>query len=345
MVVKATPSNRAPGPDGLSGSFYKATWDVIGPDVVRAFRALWDCDFRSFHLLNEAIMVLIHKTQTPAGLKDYRPISLIHSLGKLFSKALALRLAPRMHELVSLNQSAFIQGRRIHENFKTVQLACRWLHARRCPAVLLLAKAFDSVAWTFLLEVLEHAGFPARWRDWISTILYTASTWVLVNGRPGDQIRHARGLRQGDPLSPLLFVIVMEVLNELISEADRRGVSPLPSSEEDQEPGLRLRRRSGDFLVSYRRQLWQDSTHPGLVRWRLRPCNQSRQMRYHAHPLLPTASGCCSPGVPMPGPGLPHQVPRHPFVAHQDRAHRGATTGGRRGCPPAYVEGAAIDGC
>jgi hypothetical protein len=103
MVVKATPSNRAPGPDGLSGSFYKATWDVIGPDVVRAFRALWDCDFRSFHLLNEAIMVLIHKTQTPAGLKDYRPISLIHSLGKLFSKALALRLAPRMHELVSLN--------------------------------------------------------------------------------------------------------------------------------------------------------------------------------------------------------------------------------------------------
>jgi hypothetical protein len=83
-----------------------------------------------------------------------------------------------------------------------------------------LAKAFDSVAWTFLLEVLEHAGFPARWRDWISAMLYTASTQVLVNGRPGDRIRHARGLRQGDPLSPLMFVIVMEVLNALISEAD-----------------------------------------------------------------------------------------------------------------------------
>jgi hypothetical protein len=100
MAVTATPSGRAPGPDGLSGSFYKATWSTIRADVVRAFHALWDMDFRSFHLLNEASMVLLHKTQSPAGLKDYRPISLIHSMGKLFSKTLALRLAPRMHELI-----------------------------------------------------------------------------------------------------------------------------------------------------------------------------------------------------------------------------------------------------
>lgn len=144
---------------------YKAVWDIVRPDVVRAFRALWEMDFRSFHHLNEAVMVLLHKTQAPAGLKDYRPISLIHSVGKLFSKCLAMRLAPRMHELVRLNQSAFIRGRQIHENFMTVQLTCRWLHANRRPTVLLkidLAKAFDSVAWLFLLEVLEHAGFPLR---------------------------------------------------------------------------------------------------------------------------------------------------------------------------------------
>jgi hypothetical protein len=70
-------------------------------------------------------MVLLHKTQAPTGLKDYRPISLIHSVGKLFSKCLALRLVPRMHTLVKINQSAFIRGRQIHENFMTVQLACR----------------------------------------------------------------------------------------------------------------------------------------------------------------------------------------------------------------------------
>jgi hypothetical protein len=76
---------------------------------------------------------------------------------------------------------------------------------------------------------MEHIGFPLRWRDWISSMLATASTKVLINGRPGRRIYHARGLRQGDPLSSFLFVIVMEVLNALIAEADRWAqLTPLP---------------------------------------------------------------------------------------------------------------------
>lgn len=141
-------------------------------------------------------MVLLHKSQTLEGLQDYRPISLIHSIGKLFVKGLALRLAPRMNELVQMNQTTFIRGRRIHENFRTMQLSCRWLHAHHCPIILLkvdLAKAFDSVSCPFLLEVLEHASFTARWRDWIAAILASSSTKILVNGRPGKRICHAQG--------------------------------------------------------------------------------------------------------------------------------------------------------
>jgi hypothetical protein len=149
QAIRCSPANRAPGPDGLGPTFYTAAWEVVGADMVCAFHALWEMDFRSFHHLNEDVMVLLQKTQCPAGLRDYRPISLVHSVGKLFSKCLALRLAPRMGELINHNQSAFIKGRQIHENFKTVQLTCRWLHARHRPMVLLkidLAKAFDSVA-------------------------------------------------------------------------------------------------------------------------------------------------------------------------------------------------------
>jgi len=78
-----------------------------------------------------------------------------------------------------------------------VQLACRWLHCRKFPAVLLkvdIAKAFDSVAWPFLIEVMQHTGFPRRWINWICILLSTASTKVLVYGTAGRRISHARGL-------------------------------------------------------------------------------------------------------------------------------------------------------
>jgi predicted Abi (CAAX) family protease len=135
--------------------------------------------------------------------------------------------------MVALNQSAFIKGRAIHDNFKTIQLACRWLHSKNFPSVLLkvdITKAFDSVSWPFLIEVLQHIDFFRHWTDWISILLSTASTRVLMNGRPRQQIVHMRGLHQGDPVSSMLFVLVMEVLNSLIKEADRRtALSPLPA--------------------------------------------------------------------------------------------------------------------
>jgi exonuclease III len=233
-AIKDMPSDRAPGPDGYNGLFYKVAWPVIKVDVLNAINALWSLDSRSFHLLNDAFMILLRKHQAPTSLKDYRPIALMHSFSKLFAKCLARRLAPWLQRIVANNQSAFIKGRLIHDNFRAVQLACRWLHARRFPAVLLkidIAKAFDSVSWPFLIEIMQTIGFPRRWTEWISILLSTASTRVLINGRPCRRIAHARGLRQGDPISPMLFVMVMEVLNALLREADRRRVlSPLPGN-------------------------------------------------------------------------------------------------------------------
>jgi hypothetical protein len=118
-IIKEIPSDRAPRPDGFNGCFYKAAWDIIKVDVAAVFTALWNQDTPSLFLLNGATMVLLH------------------NVGKLFSKGLVMRLAPRMHELVKVNQIAFIKGRWIHENFRSVQLTCHWLHAKKSPAILL----------------------------------------------------------------------------------------------------------------------------------------------------------------------------------------------------------------
>jgi hypothetical protein len=183
-------------------------------------------------LLNDALLVLLRKNDAPKRLKDYRPIALMHNFSKIFAKCLARRLAPRLSEMVAPNQSAFIKGRAIHDNFRTVQLVCRWLYSKNVPSLLLkvdIAKAFDSITWPFLIDILRHIGFSRRWCNWISALLSTTSTKVVVNGRPGRRIAHARGFRQGDPISPMLFVLVMEILNSLIREADRCGaLLPLP---------------------------------------------------------------------------------------------------------------------
>ena len=225
-VISELPSHKAPGPDGFTGLFYKLAWDIIKPDIMNAMNAFWAQDARSLCHLNGAYMILLRKKENPEAIADYRPISLVHSFAKLVTKCLARRLSTVLPQLVQPNQSAFIQGRCIHDNFRSVSLACKSIYAKRSPCILLkidIAKAFDTVAWTFLLEVLQHMGFGLRWRNWLSALLASSNTRILLNGRVGRRICHARGLRQGDPLSPMLFVIVMEVLNLFLRWLERRG--------------------------------------------------------------------------------------------------------------------------
>ena len=167
-VINDMPNDKAPGPNGFTTLFYKRAWDIIKHDVMLAVNAFWSLDYRSFHHLNDAYMILLKKKNNPAVIKDYRPISLIHSFGKLITKCLPRRLATVLDRLVHSNQSAFIKGRSIHDNFRSVQLTCKALHQRHNPCLLLkidIAKAFDTLACTFLLDVLRHMGFGQRWRN------------------------------------------------------------------------------------------------------------------------------------------------------------------------------------
>ncbi|KAM0834610.1 hypothetical protein ACQ4PT_063479 [Festuca glaucescens] len=214
--------DRAPGPDGFSGGFYQRAWPIIKRDIMAAVLKLFVGDGRGFGKLNGAIITLIPKRLEAVEVGYYRPISLVHSFAKLFSKILANRLRPKMHSLVSMNQSAFIKGRNLHDKFMLVRQLARKINSRKEVGVLLkldISRAFDSLSWSFLFEVLRHLGFPEIWLRWVAIALRSATTRVLVNGVPGRKIYHARGLRQGDPLSPQLFVLMMEVATCLIRKA------------------------------------------------------------------------------------------------------------------------------
>ena len=139
---------------------------------------------------------------------------------------MANRLAPLLDSMVASNQSAFIRGHCIHDNFMLVQQTIKVLHRRKIASLFLkldISKAFDSVAWSFLLDILAHLGFDAFWCSLISNLLKSSSTQVILNGEPGEFIYHQRGLRQGDPLSPILFILVMDVLNSLFAKAELEG--------------------------------------------------------------------------------------------------------------------------
>jgi hypothetical protein len=108
-----------------------------------------------------------------------------------------------------------------------VQQTTKFLHQQRHPCLMIkldITNAFDLVSWPFLIEVMQNLGFGQIWRDIISGLLLTSSTRLLVNGHPESLISHKRGLRQGDPLSLMLFLLVMDVFGQLFSKADEEGL-------------------------------------------------------------------------------------------------------------------------
>ncbi|WVZ85202.1 hypothetical protein U9M48_032152 [Paspalum notatum var. saurae] len=226
-AIKDLPTDRALRPDGFTGAFYKVAWPIIKADVMDALRAFYLGNCRGFEGLNNGLIILLSKMAGAEQPADFRAIAMVHNFGKLVSKLLARRLAPLLPRLVSCNQTAFVRGRTLHDSYKFVQSIAREYRRRKMGRILFkidISKAFDTLSWAFLLEVLEACGFSVHWRNWVSILLSLAASCILLNGQPGRSIRHRRGVRQGDSLSPMLFILAVDALNRLFDEAVRRGV-------------------------------------------------------------------------------------------------------------------------
>ncbi|GJT69861.1 RNA-directed DNA polymerase, eukaryota [Tanacetum coccineum] len=208
-------TDKSPGPDGFTFGFYRRYWDIMEKDVVDAV-SFFFTEGMFPKGRNASFIALIPKIQDAKVVKDFRPISLIGSLYKIIAKILANRLVMVLGDLVSEVQSAFIANRQILDGPFILNELIQWCKSKKKQTMIFkidFEKAYDSVRWDYLDDVLEKFGFGSKWRGWIHNCLHSSKGSILVNGSPTDEFHFRRGLKQGDPLSPFLFILVMESLH------------------------------------------------------------------------------------------------------------------------------------
>ncbi|GJV80075.1 RNA-directed DNA polymerase, eukaryota [Tanacetum coccineum] len=214
-VVWDCGANKSPGPDGFTFEFFHKFWKTLDQDV---FQAVSDF-FENGHIprgCNASFIAFIPKIHDTKIVKDFRPISLIGSIYKIITKILANRLCNVLPCLISEVQSAFVSNRNILDGPFILDELLQWCKHKRKRAMIFkvdFEKAFDSVKWDYLIDTLRAFGFGQKWCSWINGCFENATGSVLVNGSPTSEFQFHRGLKQGDHISPFLFILIMETLH------------------------------------------------------------------------------------------------------------------------------------
>ena len=226
--------SKSPGPDGMSTLFFQKFWHIVGIDVSFAILDFLNSG-RMLGSINFTHIVLIPKVASPQRMSQFRPISLCNVLYKIASNVLVNRMKYILPQVISDSQSAFVPGRMITDNviiaFETIHYLknVRVGNNAQMAVELDMSKAYDRVEWNFLEAIMLKLGFHGRWVQLIMACVTTVSYAIMVNGEPHGYVKPQRGLRQGDPLSPYLFLLCAEGLSVLLRKAERdsliRGIS------------------------------------------------------------------------------------------------------------------------
>ncbi|XP_026453587.1 uncharacterized protein LOC113354476 [Papaver somniferum] len=201
-------------------------WEFIGEDITNAIQYCWRRQFIPAGL-NANFLKLIPKVSNANKEKQFRPIGLMNFSFKIFTKMLASRMGNIIQKIVSPQQGAFIKGRTIQEQITLASEMINELDTKRRGGnfglKIDITQAYDSLSWKFLFQVMSKFGFSDKGIYWLQILLTSARIYVLVNGGPEGYFKVEIGLRQGDPLSPLLFVIVEDALSRNITKKIQNG--------------------------------------------------------------------------------------------------------------------------
>ncbi|XP_062103007.1 uncharacterized protein LOC133813999 [Humulus lupulus] len=216
------PITKSPGPDGFGSGFFKASWQDIGDEVCVAITQCFETGYFPSKL-HETTLSLIPKVANPSRAVEYRPIACCSTLYKCMAKLICKRLSLVLPDLVQPNQGAFVKGRSIAHNIMIFQDLIknygRTSTSSRCAMKIDLSKAYDTVDWEFLEDLLKALRFPMKFIGWVMSCVRNTSYSLLMNGRVQGKFKGEKGLRQGDPMSPQLFVLIMEYLTRSLQLA------------------------------------------------------------------------------------------------------------------------------
>lgn len=202
------------GPDGYPLFFFCRCWSFV-KDEVKAFVQEFFVHDKLPKAITASFIALVSKSKNSQSIDEFRPICFVSSLYRLIYKLLAARLKVVIGKLVVYSQMAYIEGRQMLDGVLVLNEILNFAERLRRKCLVVkndFKKAYDCFSWGFLCYVLLRTGFGHRWMSWMNVIVFSSSMFILVNGSHSEDFIASRGLRQGDPLSLFLFLLVAKGL-------------------------------------------------------------------------------------------------------------------------------------